>query len=756
MQNRERRCVLSHFSPLSAIFLSFFCIFAPVMKYGNCIFFLLLFLWCLPLCLAGQPVYDVLDLRDGLAESRVRSIAEMPDGKLAIATAGTISVYDGTCFHVCELPAERAYALPGYHGYRCLSCDDAGRVWLRNAGTLYVIHPSNFPSEDMEVLRVDSVLQTLGWKGGAVTAFFVDEGTSPQRYWVVDEVGVLFCLRDGQCRRVADLSSFGDETPEQIVTCGDDIYLCYHTGRVCRLRTTVESFSEERGAMLVYDGASIEEDEYDRMRHGISVLLYDGKLWLTLNHKSERHSYIVRFDTASNRWLPAVRLSMRNSSFAVAPDSTIHVVGNRGEYVLSFEGDVLHHQRLQPVVADGVERMVADDLSCILFDRYGGVWIGSTESGLLYRHPSRRGLICVMDTPYPHKTNSTYCSERARLLAESYAQGSTNCIAEDTSGTAYLGTRRGLLVIDAEGHLVTCMDERDGLSSANVQGIQIVGDTLVWISTATGISCIRPLKVRGEYLLTHYGKLDGLSLDGRELRVGEIFYDEQTDSIYVGFGGGVCSFSPTALMASPRYAFLHVPAPALLQADGALPVFVWFLIGTLLVGILGILHIRFRRSKLPVTETKLQMTNGEVHAETAVSLSDEELQSSDPLPVVERSKEDTLFLERLQTIVETHLADDGFSVQGLASELAMDRTVLFRRMQVLIGLSPSVYIRQVRMETAARLLRESSESIDEIALQTGFTSTKYFTRIFKETFGVLPRQYRSADIDVSKLRKFRL
>ena len=130
------------------------------MKYGNRIFFLLLFLWCLPLCLVGQPVYDVLDLRDGLAESRVRSIAEMPDGRLAIATAGTITVYDGTRFHVCELPAEQAYALPGYHGYRRLSCDDAGRVWLRNAGILYVVHPSNFPSEDMEVLRVDSVLQT--------------------------------------------------------------------------------------------------------------------------------------------------------------------------------------------------------------------------------------------------------------------------------------------------------------------------------------------------------------------------------------------------------------------------------------------------------------------------------------------------------------------------------------------------------------------------------------------------------------------
>ena len=90
----------------------FFLYFCPVMKYGNCIFFLLFPLWCLPLCLVGQTEYGVLDLRDGLAESRVRSIAEMPDGRLAIATAGAISIYDGTRFHVCELLAEQAYALP--------------------------------------------------------------------------------------------------------------------------------------------------------------------------------------------------------------------------------------------------------------------------------------------------------------------------------------------------------------------------------------------------------------------------------------------------------------------------------------------------------------------------------------------------------------------------------------------------------------------------------------------------------------------
>ena len=75
--------------------------------------------------------------------------------------------------------------------------------------------------------------------------------------------------------------------------------------------------------------------------------------------------------------------------------------------------------------------------------------------------------------------------------------------------------------------------------------------------------------------------------------------------------------------------------------------------------------------------------------------------------------------------------------------MAMDRTVLFRRMQSLTGTSPSAYIRSVRMNIAARLLRESQLPIADIALQTGFATTKYFSRIFKETYGVLPKEYRN-------------
>ena len=59
------------------------------------------------------------------------------------------------------------------------------------------------------------------------------------------------------------------------------------------------------------------------------------------------------------------------------------------------------------------------------------------------------------------------------------------------------------------------------------------------------------------------------------------------------------------------------------------------------------------------------------------------------------SSSDLEFLERLKAVVEQHVGDEDFSVQSLSEMMAMDRTVLYRRMQALTGMPPSVYVKSV-------------------------------------------------------------
>ena len=75
-------------------------------------------LFAVPGTLQAQPHFDVFDMRNGLPESRIRALCQMPDGRMAIATAGTVTIYDGTRFAVYHLRPEQEYPLSDYHGLR--------------------------------------------------------------------------------------------------------------------------------------------------------------------------------------------------------------------------------------------------------------------------------------------------------------------------------------------------------------------------------------------------------------------------------------------------------------------------------------------------------------------------------------------------------------------------------------------------------------------------------------------------------------
>lgn len=75
--------------------------------------------------------------------------------------------------------------------------------------------------------------------------------------------------------------------------------------------------------------------------------------------------------------------------------------------------------------------------------------------------------------------------------------------------------------------------------------------------------------------------------------------------------------------------------------------------------------------------------------------------------------------------------------------MCMSRTDLHRKIKDATGLSTTAYVRQMRLECAAKLLLTCPEcSIEQIAQKTGFNDSSYFTRRFKEVFGVCPSAYR--------------
>ena len=94
--------------------------------------------------------------------------------------------------------------------------------------------------------------------------------------------------------------------------------------------------------------------------------------------------------------------------------------------------------------------------------------------------------------------------------------------------------------------------------------------------------------------------------------------------------------------------------------------------------------------------------------------------------------------------VEDNIARSDLSVEELSKELGMSRVHLYKKLLAITGKTPIEFIRMIRLQRAAQLLRGSQQNISEIAYQVGFNNPKYFSRYFKEEFGILPSafQYR--------------
>ena len=118
----------------------------------------------------------------------------------------------------------------------------------------------------------------------------------------------------------------------------------------------------------------------------------------------------------------------------------------------------------------------------------------------------------------------------------------------------------------------------------------------------------------------------------------------------------------------------------------------------------------------------------------------------DPAPsdIVITSLDEKL-IEKAIKYVEDNISRSDLSVEELSRELGMSRVHLYKKMLQITGKTPIEFIRVIRLKRAAQLLRDSQLHVSEIAFQVGFNNTKYFSRYFKEEFGVLPSAYQEKE-----------
>ena len=130
----------------------------------------------------------------------------------------------------------------------------------------------------------------------------------------------------------------------------------------------------------------------------------------------------------------------------------------------------------------------------------------------------------------------------------------------------------------------------------------------------------------------------------------------------------------------------------------------------------------------------LQARRQRKNDEAKQMLSAEDIQTDEP--------GERMFLERFKKAAKSHIGDANLRMDDLGSELSLSKVQMYRRVKALTGKTPAEVLREMRMQKAYSLLKQTDKTISEVAAEVGFAIPGYFSACFKKQFGINPTELR--------------
>ena len=106
------------------------------------------------------------------------------------------------------------------------------------------------------------------------------------------------------------------------------------------------------------------------------------------------------------------------------------------------------------------------------------------------------------------------------------------------------------------------------------------------------------------------------------------------------------------------------------------------------------------------------------------------------------SPQDKLFIDRLTEFMEKHMDNGELVVDDLVHEMSVSRSVFFKKLKSLTGLAPIEFIKEMRVKRAAQLIETGEFNMTQIAYMVGINDPRYFSKCFKQRFGMTPTEYK--------------
>lgn len=741
------------------------------------IFLLTALLTLLMLPATAQPVHRQYTASDGLPTDEVQQIVELPNGQMLANCEGEFCLFNGRNFMPVPSDYSRGLPLKRFGNRYAHLWQGDSLLWLRD---LYRIHLFDtrtrtfrydiahrvtgdalrrFASgETQPQLLPPELWQQLASMGirAKITTAATDRqggvwvGTMGEGIVYISPHVPAVQVVEGDTEWMRQARSTTDSKGRQW-QCGNDGLACddhgvtshFDTGNLPGLRHNHTTFIAELSDgrfLLCYD---LNKLGYFRPeQHEFAPACANSKKGRDI---FDRHRYMVGACPLTERW-------------------TL-VYTQNGAFLLDTKADTV-----APFPPEKAIGRYSVKYNCLLRDHQGQLWMGT-----------QNGLFVADGTAAQPPAAATPATPSVRRIA-GLANNCIRSLALDASGNVWAGTACGLSRVTPT---VVNLSEWDGIPAGSMteRAACATGDNRLVFVRANEAIVFRPDQmVRGEatprLVATAIAVNDrsvspatrGLSLPHDQnylsFQVSSLNYARPSHTRYryrlnglesdwhtANDGSGLAEATYTAV--PPGHYTLEAQAatpdgtwghPLLLPVDIRPPLWLTWWAKTLyalaaaaILALMVAIYVRRKRARL-VRENDQRVNQlfelrEEARHQFAQSV------NIDPKRIAVNSEEERL-VEKLLTAIERNMSNADYNVELLARDVALSRTSLYDRMRNMLGITPSDFMRSVRLKRAARLLAETQLPVADVATQVGFNTPRIFSTHFKRMFGVLPSQYQ--------------
>lgn len=692
-----------------------------------------MFAWAV--CVSGQRHWTVAD---GLPTGEIQQIVELPNGQMLVNCEGVFCLSNGHSFDVVSCDQFLAYKLSRYTNRYGQLWEGDSVLWLRDFYQIYRfdVQQYRFVKADENRLNEHFLKTVLAGK------FDTPQPTTGQQ-WVIDslhihDATVAITDRQGGLWIGTRTNGIVYQPPHRIKP---EI----HTGLdplIGQARGASQRSGQTMFVIQLHDGRQLR---CDSLCH--------------LAYAQPDHTTI-----SLNAKIPALNQYRFMAGACLLDGDWVAVYTQNGAFLLDTKADTL-----APFPNASEIEYYSSKYNCLLKDHEGNLWIG-TQNGL-FQMEGMKGEEYKVPVRIEGLANN--CIRSLLLDADGHVWAGTSYgISRITPSVVNLGVDDGIpaksmmdraallltdkrLVFAVGGGLAVSFRPDEQIGEENplpvvITNITINGET---VASSTHFS-LGNLSYKQNYLSFQFSTLNYAtpSHDRYRYRIRNLESKWNICSDGVGQGTatyralppGDYTFEVQAATASGEWGSVTT-----LQFTICPPWWLswWMKIVYGLVAVLmimGLISFYLQKKKAKLKRENDARVNHlfELREEARHQFAESANISPDKITI--NAEEEKLVSQMLKAI-ESHINEEQYNADLLARDVAMSRASLYKKLQTMLGITPTDFIRNVRLKRAAQLLAETHLSISEIADRVGFATARNFSSSFKKIFGVTPSEYRDGE-----------